>query len=550
MAIFKKSLNSGETEKPAVKKRYRIMLVDDEPANLLVLSSVLEDDYELVCANSANEALKMIAGMPDVSNLRLIICDQRMPGMTGTELLEKLKESHPHIIRILLTGYSDINAIMDGVNKAQLYRYMTKPFDRNDMLMTVRRAIELAELEEARHHAEEVSNQHLQRLNEALSSTNRLKDLFLATVSHELRTPMHGVVGNLELMRTAALDENTKKYLYEAIDSAQQMRQLLDEILGYTELQTGTLKLNMSIVNLRSLLQSLTDVYQSFCDEKGLQFHFMIDEAVPTHIMTDAEQLTHILRHLLDNALKFTEHGQMLFKVDIKNDNPANPQIQFLVKDSGRGISDAHLENLFERFQQADQRFSRRFGGLGLGLAICKGLTQLFNGTLQVASQVGEGSHFVLTLPLSGTTETPKAPDAAPAVPRSLQGLRVLAVDDNPVNLKVINAMLQRLGCDTQIACNGVEALEKIQSNDYQIILMDCQMPVMDGFEATQKIKEMPRYRQVPIIAFTANAAQRDWERAHFCGMCDLLKKPVTLSQLSECLSKWADKVPAPDASA
>ena len=131
------------------------------------------------------------------------------------------------------------------------------------------------------------------------------------------------------------------------------------------------------------------------------------------------------------------------------------------MKDSGRGISDAHLENLFERFQQADQRFSRRFGGLGLGLAICKGLTQLFNGTLQVASQVGEGSHFVLTLPLSGTTETLKAPGCCAGSTKISQGLRVLAVDDNPVNLKVINAMLQTTGLVTQIACNGVEAFEK-----------------------------------------------------------------------------------------
>ena len=566
MSIFDKSKLATASPAPA-EARPLIMIVDDEDANLQVLTNVLEEKFSLIQAVNGQDALEKLFALPPDRKLRAILADQRMPVMCGTELLERALAHDPDIVRILITGYADMDSMVDSINRAQIYRYISKPFNIQDLLLTVQRAVEALELREAKEKAEAEARSHLERINEALSSANTLKDLFLATVSHELRTPMHGVVGNLEMMSSLLLRPEIRPYLDEARDSALHMRRMLDDILLFTEIQSGSHRLAMSDFSLRDAIEAECELARSACAAKGLAFACRIEPAVPDGVRSDRTLLPQMLRYLLSNAVKFTEAGHVALELAVLDAPAPTPPgdfepdaspgkrvtLQLRVADSGIGIDQAHQSALFEYFNQGNKQFNRRHGGLGLGLALCKQLAELLQGQIRFESTLGQGSLFEVRLPIlalraGSTVAAEQRPPSPPVLPSSAP--RVLVVDDNQVNRKVIEAMLRRLGCNTTSAENGEEAVAAASAGIFDIILMDCQMPVMDGFSATAAIKATAPHRHTPVVAFTANAAQCDRDRASEAGMCDLLQKPVTLPELSACLSKWLGPVEkAPHAS-
>lgn len=364
-------------------------------------------------------------------------------------------------------------------------------------------------------------------------SSNMLKDQFLTTISHEMRTPMAGVDTALHLLKDQNLPPKYERFVDAAIQSASEMIVLVDKILDFAEVQSGAMVTSQSAVNLPALLDAQASRYRALCQIKKLQFHLDIDSRTPENVIVDSTKLQAILNILLDNAVKYTSRGNvwMIVKPDDTADT-GTLQLRFIVKDSGIGIPEEHQHKIFECFQQADSSFAREHGGLGIGLSMCKQLVNLLKGSISFYSIPGDGSEFEVRLPLVATKAPVESVAVHEALPATNSDDRInanaLVVEDNPVNLMVLSALLERFGLTVITASNGQEALALLQDTKFDIVFMDCQMPVMDGFETTRRLRASTGCNQhVPVIAVTANAMSRDIERCIEAGMDDHVKKPI-----------------------
>jgi two-component system, sensor histidine kinase LadS len=366
-------------------------------------------------------------------------------------------------------------------------------------------------------------------------SSNMLKDQFLTTISHEMRTPMAGVDASLHLLKDQNLPPKYERFVDAAIQSASEMIVLVDKILDFAEVQSGAMVTSQSTINLPTLLDAQANRYRALCHIKKLQFHLDIDPATPDNITVDSTKLQAILNILLDNAVKYTNRGNvwLIVKPDDTSDS-GTLQLRFVIKDSGIGIPEEHQHRIFEYFQQADSSFAREHGGLGIGLSMCKQLTSLLKGSISFYSVPGDGSEFEVRLPVAVAKADAIELAASSAEPVRTDSMddainaRALVVEDNPVNKMVLSALLERFGLTVASASNGQEALEFLRENHVDIVFMDCQMPVMDGFETTRQLRKCGGTNQhVPVIAVTANAMSRDIERCITAGMDDHVKKPI-----------------------
>ncbi len=381
---------------------------------------------------------------------------------------------------------------------------------------------------------------------QASEQSNRLKDEFLATISHELRTPMNGVEGSLQLLRDEPLSSNARDYLESARHSAHDMMVLIDSILGFSEVQSGKLKLDIQPFNLLEEIKSLDQNLKRFAQQKGLQAKTSFHLESHGNYRGDIQRILLIVRNLIDNAVKFTQQGSVMLTVNELrwNQEAQTSWLEFRVEDTGIGIPEEKFNAIFDAFRQADGSFSRQFGGLGIGLAISKRLAEAMDGTMRVESRAGQGSVFTLQVPLivdtAQVTSTPAdVLSITPVAGQAAQPL-ILVVEDNNVNQMVLKGILKKLGTRVVTAMNGQEAVEQFESETPDMILMDCQMPVMDGFEATRQIRRLERgERHTPIVAVTANAMSGDRERCLEAGMDDYMKKPVDKEAVKERICQW-----------
>lgn len=396
------------------------------------------------------------------------------------------------------------------------------------------------------------AKQALLESNRSLEESNRLKDEFLATISHELRTPMNGVLGCLENMEESHTPVNP--YQKAARQSATEMMRLVERILGYTEIQSGQLKLHLQAFDLTACCQKVVEKFAPLAETKRLPLLLTVDAQLPAQVVGDENHIAQVLDALLDNAIKFTDTGRVELQVRLQNQDEIRQQVDvnFCVCDTGKGIPTESVQKIFEKFRQIDGSFQRRQGGLGIGLAISQNLVQAMGSLIHYASADPSGSRFSFTLTLpyepitketipNETIEAKSNTTAAPLnVPLDLNGKHVLVVEDNPVNQMVMKGKLKKQGANVIVADNGQIAVELIQQQPVDLVLMDCQMPVMDGFEATRAIRQLGgRYASVPIIAVTANAMSQDRDRCLASGMNDYLAKPVDVEQLWATLQKW-----------
>ncbi|MDM8348086.1 7TM diverse intracellular signaling domain-containing protein [Pseudomonas sp. sp1636] len=383
----------------------------------------------------------------------------------------------------------------------------------------------------------------LEVLNQELANSNRLKDEFLATVTHELRTPMNGVIGSLELMQTRSLDAELAQYQKTAASSARDMMRMVNDILVLSELQAGKLYPRREPFSLRGLLDGLRAQYAPHAEGKGLRFVLELDESLPDTLDGDAGKLAQSLGYLLDNAIKFTSQGEIRLRVGRGNTVADSLPLSFEVIDSGVGFSVPQETALYQRFQQIDGSMTREYGGLGIGLAICRQLVGLQGGSLSHESQPGQGSCFRLDVPL--TLPLPVAAPPAPLqrepaqVARSPEQCTVLVVEDNAINQLVIRGMLLKLGYRVHTADNGAEALEVLRREPVDAVLLDCQMPVMDGFATCRVLRNLPDCAELPVLAITAHSHSGDRERCLAAGMSDYLAKPVKFEALRGLLRDW-----------
>jgi signal transduction histidine kinase/CheY-like chemotaxis protein len=395
-------------------------------------------------------------------------------------------------------------------------------------------------LEQASREQHQAMAQLIQTREEAEKANNAKSD-FLAMMSHELRTPMNGVLGMLQLLETTDMTEEQVEYAALASESTEHLLKVINDILDFSRIERSELELEHIPFNLADLIGSCAQSFQHSAAQRGLDLQLMIpDDLRGLQVKGDPTRIRQILVNLVGNALKFTEKGRVTIQAQWQALDHELLWFTCTVRDSGIGIPAQSLEMMFNAFQQADSSISRRYGGTGLGLPIARTLAERMGGTLRAQSEEGRGSVFTLEIPLALHQQTqPLLPPRTQSRSSNGEGRNVLLVEDNPVNQTVIEAMLRSLGFKVSVAADGAQAVRSAESLIFEAILMDCRLPVIDGYEATRLIRKLPGCNDLPIIALTANALQGDREACLSAGMNDYLAKPFKRNDLQQILQRW-----------
>jgi two-component system, sensor histidine kinase and response regulator len=415
------------------------------------------------------------------------------------------------------------------------------------------------ELDQHRHRLQELVDQRTQQLTEAnaellvsrdrAEAANRAKSAFLANMSHEIRTPLNAIIGLTHLMRRDAPHGPAAERLRKVAEAASHLLQVINDILDLSKIEAGRLDLEVIDFSLQALLAGVRTLVSERAQAKGLALRVDAPPDLPDALRGDPTRLSQALLNLLSNAIKFTERGSVELRVQRLAEDEQTLTLRFTVKDTGIGIRPEQKQALFDAFAQGDTSMTRRFGGTGLGLAITQRLAQAMHGDVGVDSQPGAGSEFWFSARLERGRSAPAADEAASpayaeaALRRHAAGARVLLVEDNPVNQDVAQELLQAAGLQVELAANGVEAVQLAQQRPHDLILMDVQMPEMDGLEATRRIRALLGAARTPIIAMTANAFGDEREACLKAGMDDHVAKPVDPAELYTVLMRW---LPAP----
>jgi PAS domain S-box-containing protein len=377
--------------------------------------------------------------------------------------------------------------------------------------------------------------QELLRAKKEAEAATRVKAEFLSTVSHEIRTPMNAIISIANLLQEMKHTGEQEEYFRILKLSADNLLHLINDILDYSKIEAGRVMLAERSLNLRELISALLYSLNITAEEKGLTIRTDIDERLPAHVLGDPVKIGQVLTNLLSNAIKFTEKGHVLLQLQVQELTQEEVSVDFHIQDTGIGIPQDRLEKVFEEYTQADYETNLKYGGTGLGLTISQKLLALYGSKLAVKSEEGKGTEFSFNLRLKlGKDTSPKKEGIASHPEPSLQGVKLLLVDDNPINVMVVSKYLEKWGIDVDVAGDGAEAVAKVRQQEYELVLMDLQMPGMDGYEATSTIRNFgeDKYRRLPVIALSASSSVDHKDRMDAAGINDFVSKPFNAEVL------------------
>jgi len=513
-------------------KNINILIVDDKIDNAMMLEAALErEGSNIFTTTSPKNVIQLCID----KNISIALIDVKMPEMDGFELLDLIK-SNPltqHIMVVLITGYSmNSEDVVKGLSKGAV-DYLFKPLDLYITTAKVNSLITLInhEREIKKKNSElESYQEELFKAIEQAENSRTIKENFLANMSHEIRTPLNAIVGLTSLLKDSKIDGDQQEIVKLMDISSKSLLGIVNEILESAKIDAGKVEIVRSKTDIVDLVKNICDVTMPMANEKGLKLICAIDKEVPQMIMADALRLNQILMNLISNAIKFTNSGDIKVNLTLKEKNDKNALLEFTVKDSGIGITKSSIEKIFTRFEQIEDKTWQKFGGTGLGLSIVKRLIELKGGTLKVESEIGVGTTFIFDNWYALANEPSKMNSLQKNLSDlpKLDNVLVLLAEDNDINQFMIVKMLKEWNIKVDVAINGLDAFEKLKRNDYNLILMDIHMPVMNGYEATRKIrKEMiDSKRNVPIISFSASVINHEKDEAKKAGGDDFIEKP------------------------
>ena len=542
----KQSLKEDKNEYGA--DQVKVLIVDDLKDNLLALEAILRrDGIKIFQAKSGNEALDLLI----LHGFALAIIDVQMPGMSGFELAELMRGAKrtKNIPIIFVTATAHAQSFVFKGYESGAVDFLLKPLDTHAVKSKVNIFIELFQRKQELKTQLATNTSLMADLKIAkieAENANESKTQFLANMSHEIRTPIGAVVGFAKLLLNPnnSTEENCK-YMHIIERNSQQLLRLIDDILDLSKVEAGKVSIENMEFSLAEMLSDSIAVMDLRAQQKGIKFHFITETLIPDLICADPFRLKQVLNNIVGNAIKFTDVGSVELKISF-----ANSTLQFSVKDTGPGISKDQASRLFLPFSQADTSTTRKFGGTGLGLVLSRHLSELLGGKLVLLkSEEGQGSTFLVEvnaklLPnakLVGREALTVIAATSPVLhshDKVLQGLRVLLVEDSLDNQLLINFYLGEEGAQVKLALDGVQGIELALAEEFDIVLMDIQMPNLDGHEATKKLRKLNYLK--PIVALTAYAMKEEQVKCHESGFNEFLTKPIQRELLIERLSHYA----------
>jgi len=526
-------------------EKINVLIVDDRPENIFALEALLQrPDINIITTTNPNEALRLCWE----TDIAVALIDVQMPEMDGFELVEILK-GNPRtkdILIIFVTAISrETKYAVKGLNTGAV-DYLYKPLDPyvtsakvDAFLQFIRNQREI----KAKNKELEAYQKELIKAKEQAEQSKKVKENFLANMSHEIRTPINGIIGLAHLLAESELDETQKEMVDLLQISSSSLLDVINDILDLSKIEAGKLKIIRKETNIVSLCEAVVNLLSISAKEKKLLLTTHFDPALPQCILADSTRLNQILMNLVGNAVKFTSAGSVTLKAEVTGSKGNSEHIKFSVIDTGIGIAKENIEKIFETFEQGDEQTTIKFGGTGLGLSIVKNLARLKGGQLEVESEEGEGSTFCFSnwyeVAGGASINKEKPPQEALAL---FNDLKVLVAEDNPINKFLIIKILKNWKVNIDVAENGKEAIDKLKENDYDLILMDTFMPVMNGLEAIKLIREgyAPGKENIPVITFSAAVMEADKRTAIEAGANDVISKPFELGVLHQKLARYA----------